>query len=536
MSSKLTTLLAFAKRGVGIVPLTPVENVPVVAGGAKAAVTDPKTLRAFYEKRPKYNYGLALGDGVFAIRVNDNHSKARLHKLAADHGERLPKTPTLRIDKARLYLFAAKGTQLGSGLIEKGIEVLGTGEYVPGPGSSLPSGGKSRFASGRTLSDVEIATAPAWLLQIIGAAPTDPTDAGGASTAKEPEGTSSGDGNSVRPSEQRLISIPIAAISVDAARQLDPDHVRLLEDSIEILGLRTPITVMRKKDGGAAAGPAIFDLVTGYARLVALRNRGVTWVDVFVFDGDETDAKLWAAAENVDRRVLSVIEIADRIAEFDRLLVTKLGKVVQDAPPGGVQPADTGLRKAARRLGISREKMRRHRLVSDLSAQVKAEAKRLGLGNQSALLDAAKEKTPEGQISKLRARAAARKGATGRKGGRPKKKEHVTQGDDMSPATDVKQLKTELAAARERMRKFEEELETARRTVSHTPAVDESAKASMDGDIPPFLDRRPLSPDDQKALDELVGAWDQHVQPLWTNASAVIRERFRASRIIETSR
>jgi ParB-like chromosome segregation protein Spo0J len=532
MSPKLKFLLAFAERGVGILPLTPGDNAPAVAGGAKAAVTDPKTLRAFYKKRARYNYGLALGDGVFAVRVNDSRSKSRLHKLAAEHGERLPRTVTIRVDTARLYLFAAKGMQVSTGLIEKGIDVLGTGEYVPGPGSRLPSGGESRFALDRSLSDVEIASASAWLLQLIAAVPTDPTDGGG-TTVKEPAGTSGGDGNSVRSPEKQLISIPVSAILVDAARQLDLDHVRLLEDSIEILGLRTPITVMRRKGSGNTGGPVTFDLLTGHARLNAMRNRGASWVDVFVFDGDETDAKLWAIAENVDRRVLSVIEEAERTAEFDRLLDAKLDKVVQDAPPGGVQPADKGLRKAAKRLRISREQMRRRRLVSGLSAEAKTEAKRLGLeGNQSALLDAAKEKTPEDQVAKLRERAAARKGAPRRKNGRRKKKQHAAERDDMVPAAEVKRLKNQLAEAAERQRELEEELETARKMAR--PAV-EKAAPTTDEDIPPFLDRRPLSSDDQKILDDTEKAWDEHVQPLWANASPLVRERFRASRITGTS-
>jgi ParB-like nuclease domain len=417
--------------------------------------------------------------------------------------------------------------QVSTGLIEEGIDVLGTGEYVPGPGSCLPLGGGSRFAVDRSVFDVEIAPGPGWLLQVIGAVPTDPTEGGGGSTVEEPEGTPGDDGNSVRPPEQRLTSIPIGAISVDPARQLDADHVRLLEDSIEILGLRTPITVMRKKeDGGTVAGPVVFDVVAGHARLNAMRNRGATRVDVFVFDGDETDAKLWAIAENVDRRVLSVVEQAERNVEFDRLLDAKLDKVVQGAPPGGVQPADKGLRKAASRLGISREKMRRHRLVSDLSAEAKSEAKALGLeANQSALLDAAKEKTPEGQKSKLRQRAAARKGAVGRKGDGPKKNRHVTQRDGMSPAVDVEHLKSELAAAVERRRELEEKLETARKTAR--PAVEKAAPTTNE-DIPPFLDRRPLGSEDQLKFDSVMGAWakSSELRAALVAASPVVLDRF----------
>lgn len=205
MSRKLKNILAFLDRGVPILPLTPEANAPGVAGGAQAAVTDPRTLTRFYTKNPKYGYGLALGDGVFVIRASDNRAKSRLHKLAGEHGQRLPKTATLRIDKERLYLFAAKTMQIRSskGLIGNGIDVLGTGEYVPGPGSSLPTGGKSRFARGRALSEVEIATCPSWLAKLIGAAPADQTPVvGSATNAPPPTGRSGWDENLVRPPER----------------------------------------------------------------------------------------------------------------------------------------------------------------------------------------------------------------------------------------------------------------------------------------------------------------------------------------------
>jgi Bifunctional DNA primase/polymerase, N-terminal len=159
MRSKLKTILAFAERGVGIVLLEPKANSSAVAGGAKAAVIDPQTLRKFYRKHPDYNYGLALGDGLFVVRANNNRAKSRLCELAAEHGKNLRKTVTLRIENARLHLFVAKGLQVGTSRIEEGIDVLGAGEYVPGPGSRLPSGGESRFAVDHSLSDVADANA-----------------------------------------------------------------------------------------------------------------------------------------------------------------------------------------------------------------------------------------------------------------------------------------------------------------------------------------------------------------------------------------
>jgi hypothetical protein len=53
-----------------------------------------------------------------------------------------------------------------------------------------------------------------------------------------------------------------------------------------------------------------------------------------------------------------------------------------------------------------------------------------------------------------------------------------------------------------------------------------STPPPSDDDIPAFLDRRPLSPDNQRAFDVIETAWEGHLQHLWKNASAVVRERF----------
>ena len=46
-----------------------------------------------------------------------------------------------------------------------------------------------------------------------------------------------------------------------------------------------------------------------------------------------------------------------------------------------------------------------------------------------------------------------------------------------------------------------------------------------DDDIPAFLDRRPLSPDNQRAYDAIKSTWNSYVLPLWNGTSAVVRER-----------
>jgi ParB-like chromosome segregation protein Spo0J len=91
-----------------------------------------------------------------------------------------------------------------------------------------------------------------------------------------------------------------------------------------------------------------------------------------------------------------------------------------------------------------------------------------------------------------------------RKTGKSKKQAAGIPGA-IAPAAEVEKLKSELAAANERQRKLEEELEIARVTALESRAAS-SIKISPDLEIPPFLDRRPLA-DDQAAFDSIMAAW-----------------------------
>jgi len=72
-----------------------------------------------------------------------------------------------------------------------------------------------------------------------------------------------------------------------------------------------------------------------------------------------------------------------------------------------------GIEKTSRDLGIPASNVRRSVRISKLSPAVKEAAKASGLdNNQSALLKAAKEKTPEKQVEALLDRAGAKKAGT----------------------------------------------------------------------------------------------------------------------------
>ena len=91
-------------------------------------------------------------------------------------------------------------------------------------------------------------------------------------------------------------------------------------------------------------------------------------------------------------------------------------------------------------------------------------------------------------------------------------------------AAEVEKLKSELAAANERQRKLEEELETARGKTSRAPAGDRSTEA-------PTTDEQPLLPDDQAALNAVMAAWatSTDLRAALVRASPVAQERFIAA-------
>jgi hypothetical protein len=95
-------------------------------------------------------------------------------------------------------------------------------------------------------------------------------------------------------------------------------------------------------------------------------------------------------------------------------------------------------------------------------------------------------------------------------------------------AAEIARLKADLAEKTERLRQIESELQQARaalrpseRAVTSPSSV--PTHGADDLDIPPFLDRRPLSVEEEKLLAALDAAW--------SNAPAIVRERFRATRL-----
>ncbi|MDE2582761.1 MAG: ParB N-terminal domain-containing protein [Rhodospirillales bacterium] len=145
--------------------------------------------------------------------------------------------------------------------------------------------------------------------------------------------------------------------------------------------------------------------MAGRHRVEAARKLGWTEIEAVVRECDETDARLWEIAENLHRAELTAQERAEHIAEWVRLRGEKVGQLI---PPGGRQPNDQGIRKAARELPVAgdtdeakRKNVERAVKIAAIAPEAKEAARAAGLDdNQSALLAVARA-APAEQIAKV---------------------------------------------------------------------------------------------------------------------------------------
>ena len=115
--------------------------------------------------------------------------------------------------------------------------------------------------------------------------------------------------------------------------------------------------------------------------------------------GDENYFQLCRIAADLFRDDLTVLQQAEFLKDW--LAITHK-KGWHSAKPGGLQPHDRGLSKAAKALKLSRRMAGRLETIGGLSADVKEAIKAANLDNsQKAMLAIAKEGTDEKQVKKV---------------------------------------------------------------------------------------------------------------------------------------
>jgi ParB family chromosome partitioning protein len=207
------------------------------------------------------------------------------------------------------------------------------------------------------------------------------------------------------PSQIQVEQVCVDLIEVPRGRRIpDQESVAALASSIKVIGLRTPITVRCFADRKSADGTTddSYVLVAGAHRLAAVKSLGWEKIDCIEISDEDIDAELWEIAENLHRAELTALERSNQIKRWADLTAAKVLQV--ETPSGGHQPREKGVRKVARDLGTSTADVHRAVKIASISEEAKQAARDVGLdNNRRALLEVAKETTPEAQVAKVAA-------------------------------------------------------------------------------------------------------------------------------------
>lgn len=155
-------------------------------------------------------------------------------------------------------------------------------------------------------------------------------------------------------------------------RSYDGDKVLALMESIQELGLRTPISVARE-------GEARYRLVAGLHRLEACRRLGWENIDVVQVDGlDEIDQQMWEIDENLVRAELSEGERSEHLLRRKRLFDLKREQKRLSGEAASVRPqheigfaTDTAERTGLTKRHINRSIRRAERIADDVREAIR---------------------------------------------------------------------------------------------------------------------------------------------------------------------
>jgi hypothetical protein len=153
----LDAALAYAARGWRVFPLKPRGKIPATGQGFKDATTDPDQIRAWWERNPRYNIGIATGavSGIVVVDT-DNPEAEEYVTLQGD-------APTLIQATAhgRHRVYQHPGGEIRNRAAIRGVvglDMRGDGGYIVAAPSVHPSGVVYEWEN-----DNDLAPLPAWV-------------------------------------------------------------------------------------------------------------------------------------------------------------------------------------------------------------------------------------------------------------------------------------------------------------------------------------------------------------------------------------
>jgi hypothetical protein len=169
LTTMLDYALAYARRGWPVFPLGVRSKLPLLSkadggNGCLDAVTDEAQIRAWWEKSPQSNIGIATGRAFWVLDIDSKHGDAAAWVETAE----LPATiVAITGSGGRHYLFARPDFVVRNSVSRIGphIDVRGVSGYIVGPPSIHPDTGRCyEWDAPGELPEEPLAAAPDWLL------------------------------------------------------------------------------------------------------------------------------------------------------------------------------------------------------------------------------------------------------------------------------------------------------------------------------------------------------------------------------------
>lgn len=162
MPSLKEAALEYAKLGYAVFPLKPKTKEPATTHGFYEASTDAGTIEAWWVKNPDYNIGIACGNGLAVIDI-DQHpedGKFGLDTLRAwekDHGELQPTWTVLTGTGGLHYWYKTNLDFKNVVEVLPGIDIRSKGAYVVAPPSIHPNGTEYEWEASGDPAEVRMA-------------------------------------------------------------------------------------------------------------------------------------------------------------------------------------------------------------------------------------------------------------------------------------------------------------------------------------------------------------------------------------------
>lgn len=167
--SKVAQARRLAEQGFRVFPLLPDSKIPPARMRWRdQATSDPEKVEALFADYPDANIGLATGQGIAVLDVDDKNGRkgSQTLEFMAMCDDILPPTLTVETPSGGRHIYLATPTghdvRNSAGKLGEGLDIRGEGGYVVAPGSTI--GGKPYRVIDSAGPLDEIALAPDWLL------------------------------------------------------------------------------------------------------------------------------------------------------------------------------------------------------------------------------------------------------------------------------------------------------------------------------------------------------------------------------------